>query len=455
MSYKAEEIKRFSVVPDGDIELWTVSGKLEDGFNWVIPLKFRPYLKTSENGELPLRYYFKPVEHWSNAIQYAVLCEVLDRFDHSPHDERGWWFSHETMSRFAQKAPGITPEFYERWPSRKLIEDADELRLLADNPELSDPDLKSRYTEFSTNELKFLKYLQSITGETSWTGMKILWLAMRQAAKRWLIEERKTLDLGFIRLIPIPYRVNWKEALAVRFAPFLSKFRKRWHRTDIVDDPKMDRSDLSDPSDPAAPFYAALSSVKLLAWDKHHHFAHWHIEALMHTEFERALKEDEYARFQKLGHAGYARHLLGQLARRVAELTGLFWRYVDKVLLPPARLIDGDQDTVRLVPDTKPGSVHPAKGLTKRLDLVPVKAFERWRSDDLTDQVGRTAPQFLPKPPEFLQDVPVMQETPAVGTAAMSNGSAAKLAEFLAWKALQRARESEESQRSWPPPRNA
>lgn len=378
------EPKKLSVQRDGDDELWTVEGKLDDGFQFRMPIITKPHRTTSE-----------PVERWHyvhgsdytwSPRQYEELAVIMDRHDCTPRCETGWWFSQAVLDTFASKAPGITPEFYIRWPGYDTPSFSGEIGTL-DIPE--EPG-------FSTDELKFLKHLQRMTGTQTWEALKFLWLAFRKQSMLWLAKERRPLDFGFIRITPMPYRVNWKEALAVRFGGILKCFRKGNHgqRHDILQE---------------SGFFDALSSVKLLAVDKDKVFCHWTLEATPSADMDQTMNEYEYAKFRRIGPAGYARWILRCMADRLSETLRIFSRYVQTVSLPPGRRVGSESafGVEIIAPELRDKRIRPGKGIVEALDLSP-EQFSRLTD---TSDHAETRSETL-KLPEFVRTVHPFKELP-------------------------------------------
>src|SRR5258708_33339771 len=101
---------KIHVQSDGDLEIWLVTGKLQSGEDWRLPMRVRPH--KSELG----RFYFVARGMTLNARQFEELVPVLDAFDHAPGDERGWWLTEANLGKIATKAPGCTFEYYVTWP---------------------------------------------------------------------------------------------------------------------------------------------------------------------------------------------------------------------------------------------------------------------------------------------------------------------------------------------------
>lgn len=382
-----EEPKKISVIRDQDDELWTIEGKLDDGFQWRYPLIVKPH-RTKDEPFQRWAYVHGSDYKWSPS-QYAALSAILDHHDCVPSHPSGWWFTQTVLEMFATKAPGITHDFYIRWPGYE-------------DPKFSDdPDILDVPEEpgFSAEEMKFLKHLQNVTGTQTWEALKFLWIAFRRQAIMWVARERRPLDIGFIRIVPMPYRTNWKEALAVRFSGVLSCFRTagREKRQETLQE---------------SGFYEALASVKLLAVDRERLFCHWTLESMPSDELQEAINEQEYAKFQRSSPAGYARHMLGSMATRLNDTMRMFAKYVAVVTVPTGRKVvsDNRSGTEIIVPETRPGRVRPGRGIADVIELSP-KPFARLNDENDDKPKGESAKEML-KIPDFVRDVSPFKQLP-------------------------------------------
>jgi len=340
-----------SVAPCGDLELWTVSGRSPlDDFAFTLPIKTAPF-KSETDGAI---IWFVRRELQLSVSQHKVLAPILDAWNYSP-DKRGWWFRDSDLRRFAAKAPGITPEYYIVWPG--VNPQPPTINELDPPPEPG----------FSRCELSFLKDLHFTLPEIGWDALKVFWLAIRAVAVRRLAD-RKTLDLGFIRIIPMPYRQNWKEALAVRFSSLMSMFGK---------DPEERHENFT-----VSGFYGALASPKLLALDRNKQFVHWTLEMIPSPDLERRMDEHELARKDKIALSGYTSRILGELSSHLPAVLEIMEWYSVRVFHPPASIKDGlTAGSKVLAPAMPVGLVRPGRGICDAVSLTPDDAFKEWTPD--------------------------------------------------------------------------
>ena len=372
---------KIHVEVEDDWQLFVVRGRLSGGFEYVLPIKARPH----RNGDV--RYFYV---HWSGSYpnaQWEELTAIFDAHDSCPH-EHGWWFTEQNFRKFASDVRGLNPDYYRRWPGfapPKI------------DPESASPDDIELEPEpgLSPQETAFLKRIAYMLSEVSWETLKIWWLTIRKEAIRQIAIERKSLDLGFIRIIPLPYRANWKEALCVRFSSLLSMFRKT----------PSERHEAMQ----AAGVYEALASVKLLAIDKRCHFAHWTLETIPSPEIERVMNEQEYARMQKVGPASYASSVLSAMCKRLNSTLEILKYYAGRVSIPAGQKSEAKTfGSVKLVPAVEPGHVRPGKGICEAIQLSPADAFTQF--SDEAPAPPTKEPEMKVELPNFLRTVPAFRE---------------------------------------------
>lgn len=376
--------KTLSVLPAGDVELWTVSGKTVDDFEWRLPLRAYPY-DNQDHG----RFYFVRRGMMLRGSQYDAICRVLNAWNNTPDEPKGWWFKEATFLKFAVKAPGITPDYYVRWPGVEPPKIDPEEKPQEEVPIESDPELSSA-------EATFLKKVHFRVGDISWEALKVIWRTIRGEAGRRLARDFKPLDLGFVKIIPVPYRINWREALFVRFADMTACFKnRREQKSKLVD----------------AGVIEALSSVKMLAIDPQKKIIRWTFELVPSKDLERSAEEQEFSKRMKFGKPTYANHVLKSMSNALENVIEVLRHYSDSVTVPTAMRKEGDRfGSVVLEAAHRADRVRPGRGICEGLTLNPETGFTCF-SDE-------SAPKPAPiEIPEFLQDVDGFRKMIADGKA--------------------------------------
>ena len=75
------------------------------------------------------------------------------------------------------------------------------------------------------------KLLKSIseTGVISLPQMKLVWEVMQEKMLDQLINQQRSIDLGFAEIYPVPYRANWKNGLHDEFKNIGQDFKGKGH----------------------------------------------------------------------------------------------------------------------------------------------------------------------------------------------------------------------------------
>ncbi len=378
---------KVSLQADGDLQIWCVRGTLPDKFEWVLPILARPH--KSETG----RWYQVRKAGDYNAAQHVELSRVMDAHNHAPKDVC-WWFTQSTLEKIATKHEGINRDFVKRWPGYEPP------KVDPEDPDAQEIELEAEQG-FSAQELRFWKKVHFVIGEhLSWDALKIIALAIRKEAIGWLAKDLKVLDLGFVRIMPMPVRANWKEALCVRFKHLLGAFR---HARDVRNEQLT-----------AMGFYHALASAKLLALDAHNWSkprVRWTLELLPSQDLQRAMEEHEAAREDHLGPARYAAWILNKMSSRLGLSLEIMRHYTEQVRLPPAMVKEGSSfGSQILVPVRETGQIRPHVGLCKTLPLCPDEAFGRLSDDpggkdELDQGPGPRTPDAPLELPEAMRTV--------------------------------------------------
>lgn len=182
---------------DRDIELWVINGG-----GWFIPVRCRHC--EADGVE---HFHITPAVPLGFA-QTSAVSRLLGLHE-SVELNTGWLISQTNFARIASKATGITPEFYYSWDGTKKPAESTQ----------QDVTVTARKRPAETAD-EFLQHVASGSGLNLAT-LSMAWLAITQAMPAWLLSG-KPLNLGFSRIVALPYRRNWKELLMAR-CPTLKK----------------------------------------------------------------------------------------------------------------------------------------------------------------------------------------------------------------------------------------
>lgn len=185
--------------PLGDVELWYA----EAGDSaWRLPLHVE-WKQDPRNGDvyglvLPGTCFYQ--------IQSLAVAAILQRHSLEERLDR-WLLPRQKIEALLRKAPGIHAEFYYRWPA-------------ANHPPIPSHHsltLRPRRPKMPKSE-SFAEY---VAGERHIPidVVNAVLTAISQLGAAWLVEYGRTIDLGFARLMALPFRANWKEIVLWKGKP--------------------------------------------------------------------------------------------------------------------------------------------------------------------------------------------------------------------------------------------
>jgi hypothetical protein len=188
----------------GDRELWFA--KSADN-TWSLPM----YVDWKH--ERVTDTYFAMVVPAISLYHSQVLVMGALMAPHNRIEELNRWLIPRRIAEtILHKAPGITPASYYKWPDAACPPmppqwQMSRFRLREDEP---------RRVVAAESFVKFLSLRQKIPVDL----IKTVLTAVEQEAPVWMVQERKSLELGFCRLIAAPFRSNWKEIVAMKARGF-------------------------------------------------------------------------------------------------------------------------------------------------------------------------------------------------------------------------------------------
>lgn len=160
-------------------ELWTVRYD-----HWSLPIHVTPN-ESGMVGVSPAPIPLLPKQRWE-------IERFLDKNAFS-HTEDGWYLDIRMLSQYASpERPGVEAEDCVRWAPPRYKE---EIRL-----------------NFRDME-GFFESMASAGWFQNPKSAEIVFAAFCRHMMHWLTVRRKSIDLGFCRLVPLPFRANWKEML--------------------------------------------------------------------------------------------------------------------------------------------------------------------------------------------------------------------------------------------------
>ncbi len=243
------------------------------------------------------------------------------------------------------------------------------------------PDLKTvlAATERSAEYIAFLKYVAQSTGFISYEQMAILYPAICQGAMEWLLQEKKSVDFGFMIMHPSPHRGNWKQALVALF-PKLGPT--------IVGKSRLEREALLT----ASGLPVKMLSGELLAVSQERYVV-WGIETELKRSWWKAMFRYESAKFKRLGSTGYAAYIARAITDLRVKLIRSYVSFLRQISYPCARIhhsrVFGGRGFI--VPFVPKGKVRPVADSDIPVDYVVPRDPEKIAPPELAEVVPTDA----------------------------------------------------------------
>lgn len=227
-------------------ELWTLSFD-----HWTLPITVE---HPAENGVVLV----KPSPIALLVKQRAAIEYFLDKTCYRRTDD-GWWMEIKQLSDYAvQEFGDKDPEECVRWIPPKFVEEK-----RPDCPEMEG----------------FFEQVASSGWFKSPKTAEIIFQAFCKQMVFQLAVKRKGVDLGFCKLLPLPYRANWKEVLLYRLSKGKNLTKKFC---------RVRRWDLN-----------LLKSTDLIAYSPQVHGILWTLEVLPKRWWFKATFDCERARYKQ------------------------------------------------------------------------------------------------------------------------------------------------------------
>lgn len=298
-----------TLLPYGDRELFHAQG--QDG-SWSLPL----YIDWKHD-KVSDRHYALVMPavglYTSQALTLIALLQV--------HDIQGrkdqWVIPRKIAETLLIKAPGITPLRYYKWPDETMppLPAYKETKLLSETPVLE--------TGRNGNEA-FISHIASVWGIQS-SVVKIVFKAIAEEAPKWMMENRQALELGFCRLVAVPFRANWKEIVAFKF--------RKWKLMSIFNSPQKDQREALE----EAGMPAAMCSLHNIGLDHGKGHVHYTLEAIPTKKFEKAVKLVEGRRLA-CGRTSYVAQYEKSVEKLYHHLLDALETYLRKTSAPFAKV---------------------------------------------------------------------------------------------------------------------
>lgn len=290
------------LIKNGDKELWCVKGEAPGGGEWIVPVYVEYFLSGAKDQERK----FVRITRAINIMGPMVVAALKSRL--TPYmlaSQAGFCMLAESaLHEIATKAPGVTPEYYLKFPEEASI--------------LNTPE-RDKVSEMGTakgSTEAFLKFVHTNSQIVPWATLKLVWRAIVQNSQVWLSEKKEPIDFGFVELVPTPYRVNWCQILKTMHPEAAQILVSRQLKPDTKERKLVNSG-----------FYRSLRNGVLLSLNKHLAIQ-WRIEAVHHESWWKVMDELETLVRNSRGPVGYAKQVALHVHKRLERNIDIFTRWV-------------------------------------------------------------------------------------------------------------------------------
>lgn len=290
-----------TLIDDGDVELWLASGE-----DWQLPLFANP--KTVEGTGQPMYYCVPAVPN----IQPHHHIALNTHF--APYrlnvDAAFWVVNRSTLPDICVKAPGITPGYYVTWNGER----APIQREMPTDTELVDHNERP-----NADGERFIEFFLRRSGMFERGVMRLFWREFRRVAMLWLGVERQPLDLGFVKIVPVPWRANWKEITLARHPKLPAIFARTTgaQRQALL------------------VFYRVYDTLThLILSAVHERCVHWTLELLVDPSMRTLLLRNERDIHKTVGSEAYAGRIFEQMRSHQNYGLALLAQYIYQTRMP-------------------------------------------------------------------------------------------------------------------------
>lgn len=348
-----------TLIDDGDVELWLARGKA--GKDWQLPLYAHP--KSIDGTGQPL-YYCVPAVPNLQPHHHIALNNHFARHRLNV-DSAFWVIDRETLPMICQKAPGLTPAYYVHWNGERVNVPHGETAMA----ELSEP---AEANAPSPDGERFIEYFLANSGLFERDVMRLFWREFRRVAMLWLGTEREPLDLGFLKIVPLPYRANWREITAARHPkiPAILKTSSGAQRTALLVFFKV---------------YDTLSNLLIAAMNPRG-ACHWTLNLLVEPKLRTLLDKNEDAILKSMGPESYASHVFEQMQRRQNYAMAILAQYSEQTGAPCGSTTPSPTGFgKRIIPHIPEGAIRPVAPSIPKVFAVARDTWQELTGPDRDD----------------------------------------------------------------------
>lgn len=386
----------------GDRELWYAesNAKTEEkdggdgGPMWRFPL-WIDWATDSKTGVEYAKVYPALCFHYKASLILKAFFEAHDRLGHGR-----WWLVRKVVVLSAlKKAPGITKEKYYRW-------DGKEDRAIAYTERLTPGNHEPEYCKSGGADRALITQIAEACGLQN-SVVKIVLEGLNKVAADYMVRQRGALDLGFVKLIAVPFRANWKEIVTFKLRKLgLLQYLKeetesRESGTESNDNPSGLPETLCSPHNVALRREKRKTNQGPLPVSR----IDYSVEVLTSKGFEREVT-NLVTQQRQAGHTAQVGHYEKTVEKLYDQILEILRAYRKKIGYPFARICDSSRSGGLRFVETRG---HLARAHGHNLRRIPVHIVPPARgfsalAESSQQELVCAPPTEVPKLPAFSQE---------------------------------------------------
>lgn len=251
----------------------------------------------------------------------------------------GYWIIPEDKF-VAAKADGVTPEYYFKEPTTPPKKAPKTAFALAEAVAV---EKEASYSD------DFIKDVWQRTAICELATLRLIWLTLCQEMPRWMMNQNKPINIGWARMVALPYRVNWKQIV-------LARFPRIWAFLKLPDKKMISNIEMTDfPLEMISTSLTALSKAGL-----NQKTIRWTVELEPNALWWEYQDTVELRVLEATGKHAYIKRYASLLHRMYPLALEIFRSFVKQTTLPSASILRRRGHRGReLVDNVQPGEVRP------------------------------------------------------------------------------------------------
>jgi hypothetical protein len=379
----------------GDRELWYAEGGSDERGEptWKFPI-FVDWKESAANGAKYACLFPAVCPHYAASVVLKAFFELHDKLNR----DNQWLIRADMVPALLKKAPGITPERYYRWAGKN------ERPISYSRTTMPGMNSITPFTAIGGSGARALIQQVADAAGVQNSVVKIVLNGLNKVAADFLIAQHCVMDLGFAKLIAVPFRANWKEIVCFKLRKLgLMKHLKEEDNKAADEGNNGDRTGL--PETLCSPHnvairreYVAKMGYRTLSR------VDYSIEVITSKAFEKEATRLE-TRHRSSGHTAYVGYYEKTVERLYENILEILRAYRKKIGYPFARIREGSRTGGLRFVETV-GTKARAHGRNLRdlpVHIVPpAHGFSAIAEESQQELVCEAAPE-VPKLPNFSQ----------------------------------------------------